>query len=57
MKSYYRVTYLGKGIYNELKNNVSKEIWQSFLSSPKINWLQKPPSYAENNKSYFTEKG
>lgn len=57
MTKYYRITYNNKGIYNELKNNVNLDTWNSILSSDKIKWLPKPPSYAENNKSFFTEKG
>lgn len=57
MNKYYRVTYDGKGIYNELKNNVGIDTWKKLLSLSELTWLPKPPSYAENNKSYFTEKG
>ncbi len=56
-KEYFRVTYENKGIYNELKNKVDRNTWESILSKKEINWLPKPPSYAENNKSYFTKKG
>ena len=54
---YYRITYNGEGIYNALKKCIALEKWQELLKSEKINWLPKPPSYAESNKSYFTEKG
>lgn len=57
MLIFYRVTYENKGIYNELKNMVDINTWKELLESNEINWLPKPPSYAENNKSYFTEKG
>lgn len=56
-KKYYRITYNEKGIYNELKKMVDINTWKALLASNEINWLPKPPSYAENNKSYFTEKG
>ena len=55
--SFYRVTYNKKGIYNELKIRVGKDIWQELLGKEEFTWLPKPPSYASNNKSYFTEKG
>ena len=55
--SFYRVTYYNKGIYNELKKIVGKEIWLELLKKEEFTWLPKPPSYARNNKSYFTEEG
>ncbi len=57
MKPLYRVTYNNKGIYNELKKAVTKDIWLHLLSLKEINWLPKPPTYASENKSYFTQKG
>lgn len=54
---YYRITYYGEGIYNALKNNVGKEIWQELLLNSDISWLPKPPTYSSKNISYFTEKG
>jgi len=54
---YYRITYNGEGIYNALKNSVDLETWKKILSNQDICWLPKPPSYASNNISYFTEKG
>ena len=57
MNQLYRVTYNEKGIYNELKNTVDRDTWQYILASNKINWLPKPPTYASNNKSFFTQKG
>ena len=54
---FYRVTYNGIGIYEALRNNVTKEEWMNILQSDKITWLPKPPKYASNNRSYFTEKG
>ena len=56
-KLLYRITYNGEGIYNALKKHVDKDIWMQILSSNHITWLPKPPSYASNNKSYFTQKG
>ncbi len=53
----YRVTYNNKGIYNELKKTVNKDTWLYLLSLKEINWLPKPPTYATENKSYFTQKG
>ena len=57
MQILYRVTYNNKGIYNELKKTVTKDIWLSLLSLKEFTWLPKPPTYAANNKSYFTAKG
>ena len=57
MELLYRVTYNNEGVYNELKKAVGKNIWLNILSLKEINWLPKPPAYAANNKSYFTEKG
>ena len=55
--SFYRVTYNNKGIYNELKKMVGKDVWLELLNKQEFTWLPKPPSYASNNRSYFTEKG
>ena len=57
MKSLYRVTYNNKGIYNELKKVVNKNIWLYLLSLKEFTWLPKPPTYATENESYFTKKG
>lgn len=57
MKELYRVTYNNKGIYNELKKVVGKDIWLNLLTLKEINWLPKPPSYCAENRSYFTPKG
>ncbi len=57
MKALYRVTYNNKGIYNELKKIVGKDVWLSLLSLKEFNWLPKPPTYSTENKSYFTKKG
>ena len=57
METLYRVTYNNEGVYNELKKNINKNTWLDLLSSKEINWLPKPPTYATQNKSYFTEKG
>ncbi len=57
VKELYRVTYKGKGIYNELKKAVGKDIWLQLLSLDAFTWLPKPPTYAEKNRSYFTQKG
>ncbi len=57
MESLYRVTYNNQGIYNELKKVVGKDIWLYLLSLKEINWLPKPPTYATENRSYFTQKG
>lgn len=55
--NYYRIEYEGDGIYNAVKSNVDKSTWSKLLQSNGIKWLPKPPSYAENNKSYFTQTG
>ena len=55
--SFYRVTYNDKGIYNELKKLVGKDIWLELLNKEEFTWLPKPLSYASYNRSYFTEKG
>ena len=57
MEMLYRVTYNNEGIYNELKKVVGRDIWLHLLSLKEINWLPKPPTYANENKSYFTQKG
>lgn len=57
MESLYRVTYHNKGIYNELKKAVNKDIWLYLLSLKEFTWLPKPPTYASENISYFTQKG
>lgn len=54
---YYRITYKGKGIYEALKEIVGIDIWKKFLNDENIKWLPKPPSYKNNNISYFTKKG
>ena len=58
----WRVTYQGIGIYEALKNAMfeqtgSSNAWISFINSDACNWLPKPPSYGNDNKSFFTEKG
>lgn len=57
METFYRVTYKGNGIYNELKKQVSKDTWLNLLSLKELTWLPKPPNYSLENKSYFTKKG
>lgn len=54
---YYRITYNDEGIYNVLKKKVSISTWNELLNSANFKWLPKPPSYASNNRSYFTKKG
>lgn len=60
----YRFTLQDKnvGIYEELKRIMynktnSPETWEAFKKSPACSWLPSPPSYGENNKSYFTKLG
>lgn len=58
----YRLTYNGIGIYEALKQEMYKqtgspEAWNTFKNSPECNWLPLPPTYGENNASYFTEEG
>lgn len=55
--AYYRVTYDGIGIYDAVKNSVDQQTWINLLNDDAIKWLPKPPSYAINNRSYFTKKG
>jgi len=54
---YYRVTYNNEGIYNALKRNVSMNTWKELLNSNAMKWLPKPPSYQNNNRSFFTKEG
>ena len=60
----YRFTLQDKnvGIYEELKRIMynetnSPDTWEAFKKSPACSWLPSPPSYGENNKSYFTKLG
>lgn len=58
----WRVTYKGIGIYEALKNAMftqtgSSAAWMAFINSDACNWLPKPPSYGNDNKSFFTEEG
>lgn len=58
----WRVTYQGIGIYEALKNAMftqtgSPTAWMAFINSDACNWLPKPPSYGNDNKSFFTEEG
>lgn len=54
---YYRVSYNGVGIYEALKQAVTKDEWIKILKDPKITWLPKPPEYANGYISYFTPYG
>lgn len=56
-REYYRVTYDGIGIYEALRNNVTRDEWINILKSDRITWLPKPPNYEFNNRSYFTKTG
>lgn len=60
----YRFTLQDKnvGIYEELKRIMynetnSPDTWEAFKKSPACSWLPSPPSYGEDNKSYFTKLG
>lgn len=60
----YRFTLQDKnvGIYEELKRIMynetnSPDTWEEFKKSPACSWLPSPPSYGEDNKSYFTKMG
>jgi hypothetical protein len=54
----YRVTVDGIGIYEAFKNRVDFNIWKRFLSSPDVDWLNKPSIvYKDGMKSYFTDAG
>ena len=62
--NYFRVTYNGIGIYEALKNQIwndssgfSKEDWENFKQSDKVNWLKRPDVYKGNYVSFFTELG
>jgi hypothetical protein len=58
MKTFVRVIYNGVGIYEALKQNVTKEEWSKILKEPGITWLPKPSiEYSPNNVSLFTMKG
>ena len=57
----WRVTYQGIGIYEALKNAMfeqtgSSNAWISFINSDACNWLPKPPSYGNDNKSFLQKK-
>ena len=58
----YRLTYNGIGIYEALKKEMfnkthTPDAWIEFKNSPECNWLPLPPTYGNNNASYFTEAG
>ena len=62
MQPYYRVTYNGIGIYEELKKemykiNYDSSEWKKFKQSNACNWLPLPPSYCDGYYSYFTKLG
>lgn len=62
VQSYYRVTYNGVGIYEELKKemykiNYDSSEWKKFKQSNACNWLPLPPSYCDGYYSYFTKLG
>ncbi len=55
---YFRITCEGIGIYEYLKKylwkNVSNpsKVWDDFIKSDKVNWLNKPTIYADETKEY-----
>lgn len=58
----YRLTYNGIGIYEALKKEMfnkthTPDAWIEFKNSPECNWLPLPPTYGDDNASYFTEAG
>ena len=60
--SYYRITYNGVGIYEQLKKemykiNYNSSEWNKFKQSKACNWLPLPPSYCDGYYSYFTKLG
>ena len=62
IQPYYRVTYDGVGIYEELKKemykiNYDSSEWKKFKQSNACNWLPLPPSYCDGYYSYFTKLG
>lgn len=62
LKTYYRFTYMGEGIYEALKKVLYRKTksdlaWKNFLKSNACSWLPKPPKYGDDMESYFTEKG
>lgn len=58
----YRVTYNGIGIYQALKKVLfdrynSSGPWTEFVNSPACSWLPKPPTYGDDDRSFFTKEG
>lgn len=62
-KTYWRVSYMGIGIYEALKNEIWKKCkfpkkeWDRLKKSEAFVWLNTPNVYYENCYSYFTELG
>ncbi len=63
---YFRITCEDIGIYEYLKkylwNNICNpnKVWNNFIKSNKVNWLNKPTIYADETKeyrSYFNSNG
>ena len=44
---YYRITYNGNGIFEELKKELGYR-WKYVRTSDVCNWLPRPPEYNEN---------
>ena len=53
---YYRITYNGNGIFEELKKELGYR-WKYVRTSDVCNWLPRPSEYNKNYKSYFTKDG
>lgn len=56
-EKFYRVTHNGIGIYQALRQQVSKDRWKELLQSEAFTWLPKPKDYPPGHISYFTKKG
>lgn len=56
-EEYFRFTYHGGGIYEELKQHVSPNVWIRLLSSSNFKWLPKPDYYSDTCTSWFTKEG
>ena len=57
-KYFIRITYEKVGVYEKLKQHMTKTEWLQFKRSDACRWLPLPKcEYKSNYLSYFTEKG